>query len=84
MKRIVPEYYTPEDVPEIIKDTEIAPYGPLLQGVPANSEAANEAQGRMLAKLREHGREIQQKYQRSAAPRLDQHWIHDANLTLDS
>jgi hypothetical protein len=81
VKRIVPETYTPEDLPSIIKYTEIeGRAGPLLQAVPSFSSAARAAQSRLLRKLEEHEEEITGKYSRSSAPIPDQYWIHDAKF----
>ena len=84
VKRIVPEGYTPEDLPSIVKYTEVeGANGPLLQTVPAASRAADDAQRRLLAKIREHEKDIHRKYQRSKAPSPDQYWIHDAKFNQE-
>ncbi len=81
VKRIVPESYTPEDNPSIIKYTRIVgPKGPLLQAVPPYSPAANCAQQCLLERLRQHDTEIRRKFQRSVAPKPDNYWIHDAKF----
>src|ERR1700704_3014562 len=81
VKRIVPETYTPEDLPNIVRYTTVEVLtGPLLQAVPAYSPAAGEAQARLLDKLREHEKKIKRKYCRSCAPTPDQYWIHDAKF----
>src|SRR5712692_8346145 len=55
VKRIVPEQYTPEDLPSIVRYANIVgTYGALLQNVPAYSPAADDAQQRLQIKLREH------------------------------
>jgi hypothetical protein len=80
VKRIVPETYTPEDLPNIIKYTEIEGVaGPLLQAVPS-SPATDAAQARLLRKLQEHEDEVTRKYSRSSARIPDQYWIHDAKF----
>jgi hypothetical protein len=84
VKRIVPENYVPEDLPPIIRYTQVnGPNGPLLQGVPASSPAAEQAQWRLLQDLREHEVEIQRKYHRSHAPSQDEYWIHDAKFNIE-
>jgi hypothetical protein len=48
VKRIVPDDYAPEDLPNIVKYTHVVGVnGPLLQGVPAGSPAAYQAQARL-------------------------------------
>ena len=84
VKRIVPETYTPEDLQHIIRYTQIkGRNGALLQTVPAFSPEADQAQQRLLNRLKEHEGEIQQKYQRSQAPTPDEYWIHDAKFNAD-
>jgi hypothetical protein len=84
VKRIVPDTYTPEDLPSIVKYTEIkGPAGPLLQSVPVISASASDAQTRLLTKLRDHETEIKQKYNRSCAPVTDEYWIHDAKFASE-
>jgi hypothetical protein len=79
VKRIVPEVYNPEDSPNIAKYTKIAgPNGFLLQSVPSASDAAYQAQWRMLGQIQEHLPEIRHKYSRDKAPIQDEYWIHDA------
>jgi hypothetical protein len=81
VKRIVPDTYTPEDLPRIIKFTQvIGPNGALLQTVPSFSAAAFDAQNRLLVKLREHEAKIRQKFHRSRAPLRDEYWIHNAKF----
>ena len=81
VKRIVPDTYTPEDRPRILKYREIVgPNGPLLQSVPSNSAAAYEAQDRLLAKLREHQPQILKKYQRSHFSSANVYRIHVAKF----
>src|SRR5262249_23899918 len=82
VKRIVPETYTPEDLPNIVKYTEISgPNGVLLQAVPSGSNAANQAQHRLLATLRESRQEIEQRFCRQHAPQQDEYWIHKAKFS---
>src|SRR5260370_11897716 len=79
VKRIVPEGYVPEDIPLIRKYAEIeGPNGALLQAVPASSQAANDAQLRLLENLREHEAEIQRKFARQRSPPPDAYWTPDA------
>jgi len=81
VKRIVPETYEPEDSFQIAKYTKIVgPHGTLLQPVPAYSEAANQAQLRILKKIENHIDEIRKRYGRDSAPASDQYWIHDAKF----
>jgi hypothetical protein len=81
VKRIVPDSYTPEDLPRILKYTEIVgPNGPLLQSVPSASAAAYDAQNRLLAKIREHEPQILEKYQRSHVSPADVYRIHVAKF----
>jgi hypothetical protein len=83
VKRIVPEDYTPEDIPSIVKYTDIVGVnGPLLQSVPSYSEAADLAQQRLLVKLQAHPKEMQ-KYARRNAPVPDQYWIHVAKFNSE-
>jgi hypothetical protein len=84
VKRIVPETYLPEDLPPIIKYTNvIGPNGPLLQAVPPSSPAAEQSQQRLLEYLREHEAEILRKYQRNHAPSHDGYWVHDAKFNIE-
>src|SRR4051812_38690429 len=63
VKRIVPEKYTPEDLPTILKFTQInGPSGALLQTVPAFSPAADAAQQALLTKIRENAAAIRSKF----------------------
>jgi hypothetical protein len=81
VKRIVPENYTPEDEPNIVRYTTIAgPHGKLLQAVPSFTPAAHEAQLRLLQKLQEHAALIRTKYDHTHAPRGDEYWIHEAKF----
>jgi hypothetical protein len=81
VKRIVPENYTPEDEPNIVRYTTIAgPHGKLLQAVPSFTPAAHEAQLRLLEKLQEHAALIDAKYDHIHAPRGDEYWIHEAKF----
>lgn len=81
VKRIVPENYTPEDEPNIVRYTTIAgPNGKLLQAVPSFTPAAHEAQLRLLQKLQEHAALIRTKYDHTHAPRGDEYWIHEAKF----
>jgi hypothetical protein len=81
VKRIVPEEYTPEDVPTIKAYTNITgPNGALLQGVPSYTHAANDAQHRLLQKLQEHASTINKTYDRTRAPAIDEYWIHKAKF----
>jgi hypothetical protein len=76
VKRIVPENYTPEDEPKIVRYTTIAgPHRKLLQAVPSFTPAAHEAQFRLLQKLQEHAALIRTKYDHTDAPRGDEYWI---------
>jgi hypothetical protein len=82
VKRIVPETYTPEDLPRIIKYTKIeGPNGALLQAVPAYSHAAAGAQQRLLTKLREHDAEIKERFGQMHSPMPDEYWIHPAKFS---
>jgi hypothetical protein len=84
VKRIVPEDYTPEDIPAIVKYTRIeGPNGALLQAVPPYSSAAIEAQQRLLGMLRSHEKEILNRYQRAQAPIPDEYWIHYAKFNYE-
>lgn len=81
VKRIVPENYTPEDEPNIIKYTLISGrHGKLLQAVPSFTHAAYDAQIRLLQKLREHADIVRANYERARAPRVDEYWIHQAKF----
>ena len=81
VKRMVPEGYTPEDLPNIVKYTQIkGPGGELLQSVPAYSPAADNAQQRLLEKLRLHEKAIRSKFDRNHSPVPDEYWIHDAKF----
>lgn len=81
LKRIVPEEYTPEDLPHIARYIEITgPRGPLLQTVPAYSPAADAAQHRLLDKLRANRELIQKRFDRRQAPDPDKCWIHKAKF----
>lgn len=81
VKRIVPENYTPEDEPNIVRYTTIAgPHGKLLKAVPSFTPAAHEAQLRLLQKLQENAELIRTKYDRNHAPRGDEYWIHEAKF----
>lgn len=85
VKRIVPEDYTPEDLPNIVKYTKVVGQdGPLLQAVPAVSPAASNAQLRLLDKLNMHEKEIDRKYHRSQSPNPDEYWIHGAKFKTTS
>jgi hypothetical protein len=65
VKRIVPDDYTPEDEPAITPYTTITgPYGKLLQTVPAYTPATDHAQRRLLNKIVENARTIDNKYSR--------------------
>jgi hypothetical protein len=82
VKRIVPEHYEPEDLPNIAKYTEIeGPNGLLLQAVPSSSAAAYGAQERLLARLRESRQEIERRFNRRKAPKEDAYWIHQAKFS---
>jgi len=82
VKRIVPETYDPEDSQEIAKYTKIAgPHGLLLQAMPAYSNAADQAQMRMLRQIEQHLSDIRDKYGREKAPLRDEYWIHDAKFS---
>ncbi len=82
VKRIVPETYEPEDSFQIAKYTKIVgPHGALLQPVPAYSEAADQAQRRILEMIENHIDEIRKRYGRDSAPANDQYWIHDAKFS---
>src|SRR5579871_1372062 len=81
VKRIVPDVYNPEDSAQITKYTKIAgPNGLLLQAVPSASDAADQAQLRMLGQIQGHLQEIRDKYGRSKSPAQDEYWIHDAKF----
>ncbi len=81
VKRIVPETYTPEDLPSITRYSRIAgPSGPLLQEVPPSSRAAIHAQEFLLQELREHEKAIGQKFDRNQSPIADEYWIHKAKF----
>jgi hypothetical protein len=84
VKRIVPETYEPEDSFQIAKYTQIiGPHGALLQTVPANSKAADQAQFRILGKIESHIDEIKKRYGRDSSPAYDQYWIHDAKFSRE-
>jgi hypothetical protein len=81
VKRIVPETYTPEDRQEIVRYTKIeGPHGHLLQTVSSYSPAADEAQHRLLERLRQHEDEIVAQFTRARAPVPDEYWVHDAKF----
>jgi hypothetical protein len=81
VKRIVPETYNPEDSKGIVKYTKIiGSNGALLQAVPAYSKAADQAQMRMLRQIKDHLKDIQDRYGRHKAPVPDEYWIHDAKF----
>lgn len=81
VKRIVPEAYTPEDPPSILKYSQITgPNGALLQPVLASSAGANEAQRRLLVSLRDHEQEIEGQYQRVSVRGPDKYWLHAAKF----
>lgn len=81
--RIVPEDYIPEDDPSIITYTRIAgPNGELLQTVPSFSPSAEEAQFRLLVKLREHEADVVARFRRDIAG-PDTYWIHVAKFNRD-
>jgi hypothetical protein len=81
VKRIVPEEYAPEDEPRIKAYTNITgPNGALLQSVPSYTPAADEAQYRLLHKVQEHAVAINEKYDRTHAPAVDEYWIHKAKF----
>lgn len=84
VRRIVPSEYTPEDKPRIARYLGIVgPNGPLLEGVPAVSSAADNAQQRFLDKLQENRATIARKYKRVKAPRRDEYWIHVDKFNRD-
>src|SRR6266540_3178051 len=84
VKRIVPDTYTPEDLPQIAPYANIVgPNGALLQAVPAFSPAAHAAQLRLLEKLRAHADQVQQRFHRDQAPTPDEYWVHDAKFSDD-
>src|SRR5580692_5094226 len=63
VKRIVPETYEPEDSFQIARYTRIVgPHGALLQPVPSLCPSAENAQLRILAKLKNHVEEIERRY----------------------
>jgi hypothetical protein len=81
VKRIVPEKYTPEDLPTILKFTNIkGASGALLQTVPAVSPAADLAQEGLLTRIRGNVAAIRAKFDRSQSPVPDEYWIHDAKF----
>jgi hypothetical protein len=84
VRRIVPEGYTPEDQPNIVKYTAIlGPNGILLQSVPAYTRAAAQAQEKLLAKMWQNVDLITSRYDRRKAPVPDEYWIHDAKFSHD-
>lgn len=81
VKRMVPDEYTPEDLPNIVTYTKIKGLnGTLLQTVPSYSPAADAAQRSLLVKLKEHEDEILARYHRSQVSGPDSYWIHDAKF----
>jgi len=84
VKRIVPGTHFPGGMPEIIKCWRVAgPKGTLLQAVPADTPAANEAQMRLLWELREQKKAIQRTCNHAPEPTRDVYWIHDAKFNQE-
>jgi hypothetical protein len=77
VKRIVPDNYTPEDTPAITTYTELqGTAGPLLQSVPAYTEAADKAQQRLLNIIKENHDAFHARFHTDHVPRPDNYWLH--------
>jgi len=84
VKRIVPDHYTPEDDAAIMPYVRISgPNGPLLQAVPAATNGAMAAQGRLLSAFQANEAAIVERYSREKSPTPDEYWVHDAKFNYE-